>query len=190
MENYCKHKIFGAFVAAVLLLLPTAMSAQLLSVNTDVAWDAYMSPNLGFELTVADKSTLQINALTVQKPYGLDFRGTAIQPEYRYYFSGRPMHKHFVGIGAIGAVYKADIKGKEYDGYGVGAGMTFGYVLPITSRLNVDFHAGLGYVHYNQKEYFYNQDHQTNEAGYEVANAKGSYLMPTRIGVSLSYILR
>lgn len=177
-------------VLAAMMLLPIGAKAQTMAVNTDVLWDAAMSPNIGLEMTVADQSTLQVNAITSQKPYGKDVRFTAVQPEYRYYFSGRPMYKHFVGVCAFGATYKATIADKTYNGSGAGVGVTFGYVLPLAKRLNLDFHAGVGYAKYRQKEYLPNQEHQTNAAGYEEANAKGSYIMPTRIGVSLSYILK
>jgi len=188
MRNNYKH-IFLGMLAAV-MLLPMTAKAQTLAANTDLLWDAAMSPNIGLELTVADQSTLQLNAITSQKPYGKDLRFTAVQPEYRYYFSGRPMYKHFIGLCGMAATYKATIADKTYDGSGVGAGVTFGYVLPISKRLNIDFHAGVAYAKYRQKEYFMNEEHGVNHEGYEIANAKGSYILPTRIGVSLSYILK
>lgn len=188
MNKQIKNIFLGALTA--LLFLPIAANAQMLSANTDVLWDAAMSPNIGFELTVANKSTLQVNAITSQKPYGKDLRFTAVQPEYRYYFSGRPMYKHFVGLSAFGAVYKATIQDKDYNGSAAGAGITFGYVLPLAKRLNIDFHAGMGVAKYRQKEYYLDQEHNTNAAGYEEANANGWLLVPTRIGVSLSYILK
>ena len=100
------------------------------------------------------------------------------------------MHKLFVGAGAIGAVYKLEHADKEYDGYGAGLGMTFGYVLPLGKRFNIDFHAGFGVAFYGQKEYFIGDKHDVNEAGYEIANASGAYIIPTRIGVSISYVLK
>lgn len=183
-----RHTLLG--MLAMFMLLPMSANAQSLAANTDVLWDVAMSPNIGLEMTVADQSTLQVNAITSQKPYGQDVRFTAVQPEYRYYFSGRPMYKHFVGVCAMGATYKTTIADKTYNGSGVGAGLTFGYVLPVTKRLNVDFHAGVVYAKYRQKEYFLNEEHAVNHAGYEEANANGSYIMPARIGISLSYILK
>lgn len=188
MNKKIKNIFLGALAA--MLFLPIAANAQMLSVNSDVLWNVAMSPNIGLEMTVANKSTLQVNAITSQKPYGKDVRFTAVQPEYRFYYSGRPMNKHYVGVCAFGAVYKTTIKDKDYNGSAAGGGLTFGYVLPLAKRLNVDFHAGMGMAKYRQKEYYTGQEHDKNAEGYEVANANGWLFVPTRIGVSLSYILK
>lgn len=170
----------------------TVARAQMISANMDALWLATMSPNLGFELVVSERSTISLNGLVMSKPLGKDVKFYGLQPEYRYYFSGRPMYHEFIGVGAVGATYDITWKGKVYDGTAMGAGLTFGYVLPLTRRLNVDFHAGFGFVYYKQKEYFegdqYDVDYVIDNA--QRANASGLLLLPTRIGVSLTYILR
>lgn len=167
-------------------------TAQQLSVNTDVATDLLMAPNLGAELTVGNRSTLGLNVIGAYKPWGKRIKMLGVQPEYRYYVSGRPMHKLFVGIGAVAGFYDATIRGKVYDGIAYGGGLTFGYVLNITKRLNIDFHSGLSVVRYDRKEYYdgdnYNNDYIIN--GSNKTNATGYYLMPSRIGVSITYILK
>lgn len=169
-----------------------AAKAQMLAVNTDVAMDALMAPNVGLELTVANQSTLSLNALISHKSWGHKTQVAALQPEYRYYLSGRPMNKFFLGIGGIASVYDVEVKDKRYDGYCAGAGLTFGYVLPLSDRWSVDFHAGFGATAYKQKEYYIGDDYDNEytKDGYPVANAKGFRYMPTRIGVSISYTLR
>ena len=64
------------------------------------------------------------------------------------------MHSLFVGVGGVGAIYDASIKGKVYKGIAYGGGITFGYVMNVTKRLFIDFHAGVAAVGYNRKEYF------------------------------------
>ncbi len=166
--------------------------AQMLAVNTDVATDLLMTPSLGFELVTGERSTVGVNVLGCSKPWGKDIRLIGVQPEYRYFFSGRPMHREFVGIGGIGASYDITWKGKVYDGLALGVGLTFGYVFSITHRLNIDCHAGFGAIMYRHKEYFENDKYDTDYSigGIERANAKGYVLLPTRIGVSVSYILK
>ena len=165
---------------------------QMIAASTDALWLATTSPNLGLELVVGERSTLGLNALWTRKPLGKDVQIKALQPELRYFFSGRPMYREFVGIGAIGAIYDITWAGKVYDGTAVGAGLTFGYVLPLTRRLNLDFHAGFGMIFYKQKEYFVgdNYDAEYIINGELSANATGYYLLPTRFGISLSYILK
>ena len=73
-----------------------------------------------------------------------------------------------------------------------GIGATFGYVFNITHRLNIDCHAGFGAVVYRHKEYFVNDNYDLDYSigGVERTNANGYALLPTRIGVSVSYILK
>ena len=103
-----------------------------------------------------------------------------------------PMYKEFIGLGAIGATYDIKWAGKVYDGTGLGLGLTFGYVMPIKSRINIDFHAGFGFIFYKHKEYFNGDQYDADYIfdGEQRANASGYYLLPTRIGVSISYILK
>ena len=132
------------------------------------------------------------NGLLVHKPYGKNIKLLELQPEYRYYFSGRPMFREFIGIGAVGGTHDIEWKGKIYDGMNIGLGVTFGYVMPIGKRFNVDFHAGFGAVYYNHKEYFTGDQYDADSAvdGLEKNNASGYYLLPTRIGVSITYIIK
>lgn len=178
-------------IAWMALSLTTAR-AQMIAANVDALWLATLSPNLGFELVVSERSTISLNGLIMSNPLGKEVKFYALQPEYRYYFSGRPMYREFIGVGAIGASYDMTWAGKVYDGTAIGAGLTFGYVLPLSRRLNVDFHAGFGLISYKQKEYFvgdqYDADYVIDNA--QKANASGFYLLPTRIGISLTYILR
>lgn len=170
----------------------TMARAQMLAVNTDVLMDAALAPNLGLELTVGNQSTLSVNALVSHRALTKQIQVAAFQPEYRYYLGGRAMDRFFMGIGGIGAVYDVTMKGKRYDGYCAGAGLTFGYVIPLNDRLSVDFHAGFGMTTYKQKEYFLGDDYESEfyQDGNPRSNASGFRYMPTRIGISLSYTLR
>ena len=176
-----------------LLMAVTTLGAhaQLFSVNTDALMDLCLAPNVGFELVTGNRSSISANVLFAIRPLGMKGKIKAVQPEYRYYFSGRPMNRWFVGGGLVGAIFDVTRKGKVYDGYALGAGLTFGYVLNLTNRLNIDFHSGFGFVYYNRKEYFEHDNFDVDFAvdGVGQANAKGYYLMPTRFGISVTYIL-
>lgn len=175
------------------LMLSAVFSAraQKLAVNTDVLMDACMIPSVGLEMTVGNWSTFGLNVLGCNKPYGKNIKLLAAQPEYRYYFSGRPMHSLFVGVGGVGAIYDASIKGKVYKGIAYGGGITFGYVMNVTKRLFIDFHAGVAAVGYNRKEYFAGDNYGDYVVGgLNRPNASGYYLMPQRIGISVAYILK
>lgn len=175
------------------LLLPLlSVRAQMVAVNTDMLMDVLQIPNMGVEIVVGERSVAGLHAFGSYRPWGKDVRVLGLQSEYRYFFSGRPMNSFFVGFGLLASSYDITWAGKVYDGNAFGAGMTFGYVLPLTHRLNLDFHAGFGAIFYRQKEYFegdfYDQDYSTG--GLLRPNATGYTLLPTRVGVSLSYILK
>ena len=179
-------------VALVLFTVCASAKAQLFVVSTEATSDLLMAPNLGLEIVTGNRSSVGVSALYSSGLLGKKFKIAAIQPEYRYWFSGRPINKWFVGAGGIGALFDVKYKGKVYDGYGFGAGITYGYVWNVTERLSIDFHSGFGVFFYTRKEYFEqdNYDVDYTENGVQRANATGYYLLPTRIGVSVSYILK
>lgn len=167
------------------------MSAQRLALSTNVASDLLMVPSVGAEMTVGNRVTIGLKAFGGYKPWGQDMKMVGVQPEWRYYFSGRPLHSFFVGMGALAGFYDITFKDKVYDGVAMGGGITFGYVMNITKRFSIDFHGGCGAVAFDRKEYYvgdaYNSDYIIQ--GQNRTNAKGYYIMPTSIGVSVSYII-
>ena len=182
-------KIFLIFIMA----LGTCIAhAQKLSVNTDLMMLATQTYNFGAEMTIGNRSTLGLTVFGNHNPYIHDnMKVFGVQPEYRYYFGGRPLYHHFVGLGLLAADYNFVQKGKRYDGYALGAGLTFGYVFALTNNLNVDLHAGFGLVRTSYtKTYldgstiYVNGTTRPTEEGFV-----GMRLIPTKIGVSLSYTL-
>ncbi|NPD81721.1 DUF3575 domain-containing protein [Palleniella muris] len=159
--------------------------AQTVAVNSDLVMDALQTPSLGLEFTTGNSTTLSLNAMGNYKPWGADMKMIAIQPEWRYYLSRRAMSRHFIGLCLPFGTYKVTGTDKVYDGYGVGVGVTFGYVLSLSRRWNIDFHAGVQNFFYKQKELFKTED----PTELITDNSRGSYFLPTRIGISIAYIL-
>lgn len=162
----------------VILLLvfscPSKTKAQLLAVSSDVAMLALQTYNVGAEMTVGNRSTLGLSVMGNYHPWVLhDMRALAIMPEWRYYFSGRPMMYHFVGLTGVLCNFDIDWKGTNHHGDAAGVGLSFGYVLPLSERVNLDFHTGVGLIFYHEKE-----------------QGVGNIILPTKFGISLSYILK
>lgn len=161
--------------------------AQRLAASTDIAMDALMAPSIGAEITTGERSTLGLNVTGAYSPWGMDLQVAAIQPEYRYYISGRAMYGLFAGVGGLVSVFDLEHKSKSYKGVNYGAGLTFGYVAKLAQRWNIDFHGSLAIVGFARKDYprTNGEDptpHPTNSHGY--------YLMPSRLGISIAYIIR
>lgn len=179
--------------AIILLFFSISAHAQRWAVNTDVAMDACLAPSLGVELVLGKKSSLNLNALYAPKALGMDASIVAIQPEWRVYISGRPMYHHYFGAVGLLTQYKFKLKDRWRDGDAFGIGLSYGYVLPISQRWMVDFHTSVGGVFYRQKEYKVGDDydgHYVNKDGYPVANSTGSIIMPLRIGIAMTYIIK
>lgn len=187
-----KRKIL---LAALLVFLSVTTRAQMFVLGTEATSDLLMAPALSMELVTGNKSSVSLSGIYCGGSWlGAlkEAKVTALQPEYRFWFSGRPIHKWFVGVGGIGALYNITHKSKVYDGYALGVGVTYGYVINLTRRLNIDIHSGFGLIAYNRKEYFLHDSYDTYYAhdGQPRSNAKGYYLLPTRLGVSVTYILK
>ena len=180
----------------IIALSATRMSAQQLAVGTNVLMDALMIPNISFEMSLGRSHTMERMVLVGQaygmiKSYAIDGNAWGVQPELRYFFSGRAMSRWFFGFGAHVSKYNISWGREIYDGNSAGAGLTFGYVFNITERLNIDAHSGFGINYYRQKQYFAGDFYDTEYySGMATANARGMVLMPTRMGISITYILK
>lgn len=174
----------------IAMMLCTAIvqaHAQRLAVGTDILMDALMTPSIGAEMTTGERSTLGMNITGAYNPWGTKLQVLAIQPEYRYYISGRAMYGLFAGVGAMASAFDLEHKGKTYKGANYGGGLTFGYVKRIAQRWNIDFHGSLAIIGFARKEY--RKDDGTDE-GPHPTNSHGYYLMPSRLGISIAYIIR
>jgi len=171
-------------LAMILLLSACGLRAQQLAVSTDIPALAIGVYNGGAELTVGNRSTIGVSVFGAYHPWiANSSKALGIQPEYRYYFGGRPMYHHYVGAGLLAVNYDFEWKEKRYDGDAVGAGLTFGYVVSLSRRLSIDAHAGVGLLRYHHKE-------QRVESTESALDCREYIMLPTKIGVTLSYILR
>lgn len=179
------------YLIIALLAGSICAKAQMIAVNTNLASDALAIPDLGVEMVIGNRSTIGLNMLGAYKPHGKNAKGFALQPEYRYWFGGRPMNHHFVGIGGLLGTYEAEWKSKMYKGDAVGLGLTFGYVFNLSRRLAIDCHAGLGLVRYHQKVYIQGPNNTEIYTGPRTYKSEtGNALIPTKIGISFMYIFR
>lgn len=174
------------------LLGHTTGMAQMLSLRTNLLWDALEAPSLGMEISTGNSTSLGLNISYARHPlYAKSSRIILVQPEWRYYLSRRTMHGTYMGIGAVGADYDLQWKGKRYNGDAAGAGFTVGCMVTLASRLNLDLHAGVGAVAYRQKEYYEGDNYNDYSLNSNVkTNANGYALLPTDFGITLSYILK
>lgn len=109
--------------------------------------------------------------------------------EGRRYFGslpeGRALSGHHLGVYAQMLTYDLEWGGSGYlSDLSYGAGVSYGYSLPIGRRLNLDFTLGVGYFGGKYKKY-------TPAGGHYVwdATRKRNWWGPTKLEVSLVWIL-
>lgn len=165
------------------------------AVKTNLLYLATTTPNIAVEFNLARKWTLDIAAGL--NPWDLNNRNGGIrhgliQPEARYWFCQR-FEKHFVGLhGLYGRYQIADIHlsplknltGKRRDGWGTGAGISYGYHLPMNKRWSWEFTIGGGYVYLDYKLY------DCGECDTYKGKTTKHYFGPTKAGVSLIYMIK
>ena len=180
-------------LVTVLVFLCTFLSvrAQQVALKTNMLMFAGMAPNAGCEFVVGERSTIDLSAFGSVNVYGRKVKTLGFQPEYRYWFNGRPMTREFVGIAALGVNYDIHWSDRIYEGDAFGAGITFGYAFNLGKRWNIEAYGGFGAVYFKHRQY-YSYDHyeDTDPDNTLGANATGYKLLPVKLGVSVSYILK
>lgn len=179
-----------------LLVLPALSdqgeaSAQQIAVKTNALMWAGLTPNLGFEIVTGEHTSFDFSAMGHYRPYGLKSEMFALQPEFRYWFNGRPMIREFVGVGMLLTTYDMSLGKHVYDGDAIGLGMTGGYVFSLGKRWNLELSGSFGLLFFRQKQYYKNDNYDDYFVdGPSGSNGWGYKLFPVDLGVTFTYIIR
>lgn len=188
-----KKKVFLLWALSV---SSVATYGQIIGVKTDVLSDALLlSPNLGVEVSIGHRLTLDLTAH--YNPFSSGdtkrWKHWMVRPELRYWLC-QPFGGHFFGVHAFGGEYNVankkflfgayDIKDKRSEGWGAGAGLTYGYHWILAPRWGVEASIGVGgaYTKYNQ--------YRCTHCGEKLNSDHKWYLGPTKASVSLIYMIR
>ncbi len=175
---------------------------QVLAVKTNALMWAGATPNLGLEMVTGEHTSIDLSGFGHKNPYGLKSRMISLQPEFRYWFNGRPMVREFVGITALFTTYDMtlpqNIFGKDAknspmqvnDGDSIGLGITGGYVFELGKRFNLELSCGFGAVYYRQKQYPADSGDNYGTDNSQGPNSRGYKLIPIDLGVTFTYILK
>ena len=168
----------------VLLMFPLVALAQRVAVKTNLAHWATASPNLGAELVLGRKVTLDFGVAVNPVSFGeTQTRAYLLSPEVRYW-PGRLMAGHFVGVNASMGQYDLSWRGTNYNGDFFAAGLSYGYVFILGRRWNLEANIGVGWLRGRCKRW----DDGGNAPSRP--NVHRDLVAPTRIGVTLSYIIK
>lgn len=196
------------WIMAVILLGLCHLSAegQNVAIKTNLLGWATTSPNIGAELGLGRKSTVQLFGTINPWTFGdTKIRFWNIEPEYRYWFCEK-FTGHFIGIHLLGGEYNLwnvkmpltslpDLtgpnKGRHAEGWYMGGGITYGYQWMLSKHWNLEASVGVGYAYSPYKYYgrcdrLLDKDGNTLPEG-EKTTDNTSYFGPTKLAVSLMY---
>lgn len=138
-----------------------SVSAQNVAVKTNLLSDMVLNPNVGIEVGLAPKWTLnvsgQFNAWDMS--HDRRWKHWAVQPGVRYWlcdrfdasFFGFYMHGGQYNIGGFDGKYNIfgtdarKLKNSRYQGWFMGAGVSYGYAWILNRHWNLEAEIGVGY---------------------------------------------
>lgn len=136
----------------------TDTPVHLFALKTNLLYDAALLPSLEFEWRINNRWSVAAEGSVAwwskdrsHKYYQIMYLGA----EGRYWFGRRlrPWHGMYAGLMAGGGKYDLENGKKGYKGEAAVAGLTFGYMFPVTRTLSFDAEIGLGYMFTRFKEY-------------------------------------
>ena len=173
-------------------------TAQKVGLKTNLLYDGLASPNLGVEIGLAPKWTLDVSGnVNFWNVNNHKWKHWLVQPEARYWFCER-FAGHFVGVHALGGQFNlgniknsinflgsnfSNLTDYRYQGWGVGAGVAYGYSWILNSHWNFEAEIGIGYI-YTRYDKF-----PCAECGTAIEKDRPhNYFGPTKAALSLVYL--
>lgn len=159
MEVY--KKMIRVLVTLAVFLLPKYAISQVVAVKTNLIADALLNVNLGAEVGVAPRWTIDVPASINFWTLGNNrqWRHWMVQPGARYWFCDR-FSGHFVGAHLHGGQYNIGgfdgkisflgtdfrkLRDTRFQGWFAGAGISYGYAWILGKHWNLEAEIGIGY---------------------------------------------
>lgn len=183
-----------AFVAGAF-----SAKAQDVALKTNLLYDATLTANLGAEMQVAPHWSVDLSANL--NAWSLDggkkWKHWLVQPEARYWFcqplGGHFLAAHLIGgqfnVGHIGHLHKflgthfSNLSDHRYQGWGVGAGIGYGYSWLLGKHWNLEAEIALGWI-YTRYDVFECAGCGRRQDTGRVHN----YVGPTKAALNLVYV--
>lgn len=175
-------------------------SAQDWALKTNLGYDATASINLGVEVALAEKWTLDLsgnyNPFTINKDTNMKWKHWFVQPEARYWFC----HKfggHFLAMHLWGGQYNVgnidfipnmfginfqNLANYRYEGYFVGAGIGYGYAWMLGNHWNLEIEAAVGGAYTWYDKYY------CPKCGAKIGSDDLIYWGITKLAINLVYV--
>ena len=185
-------------VTILALVSVFSLNAQTVGIKTNIIPDALLSPNLGLEIGLAPKWSLdltgQINFWWVNHH---TWKHWMAQPEIRYWLCDR-FAGHFFGLHAIGGEYNfgkihnnihflgsdfSQLTDYRYQGWAAGAGIAYGYSWILGKHWNLEAELGIGWMYTRYDKY------SCENCGRKLESDRHhNYFGPTKVAINFEYI--
>lgn len=191
MKLFRKILSITVLLLSLLCLAQQRASAQQVAVKANALMWGALTPNLGVEVVTGEHTSVHFSAFGNKNPYGQKMQIIGAQPQFRYWFNGRPMTREFIGAGALVTTYDINWKDNVYDGDAVGLGFVGGYVFSLGRRWSLELSGSFGVMYFHQKQYHLNDNYDDYFVDEAVrTNARGYKLFPVDLGVTFIYIIK
>lgn len=161
--------------------------SQFYSARTNLVGLTTGNLNAEFGVTLNKKLSLhfpvQYNPFVYSKSNNTKFQNLTVMPAARYWF-GESFREQFLSFSLIGSQYNISNiwDNYRYEGYAVGAGLSFGWAYPISSRWNMEWEVGGAGVWASYDKYV------CKTCGYNFGKESKWYFIPHKVAVNLIYL--
>ncbi len=191
-----KCKLPYVLVAGLFFLLVTPLHAQKWGVKSNLLYDATSTINLGVEVGLAPKWTLDVSGN--YNPWTFSdykkLKHWMLQPEARYWFCER-FNGHFLGLHALGGEFNLSklnlpfgmfsaLENSRAQGWYAGGGVGYGYHWILGNRWSLEAELGVGFIHANYKRY------ECERCGELLGRGHKNYLGVTKAAISIIYMIK
>lgn len=165
------------------------------AVKTNLLYDATATLNLGAEFRLGRNLTLDVpvnyNPWTFED--NKKWKHILVQPEIRWWtcesfnghFFGLHSHYAYYNVGGLDSPPFSDYMNKHrFEGWLAGAGLSYGYHWILDKRWSLEATLGFGYAR------MYYDKYTCKECGVKLGSEKKDYFGPTRVGISLIYMIK
>lgn len=184
---------------AILSGVAPCVAAPKIALKTNVLSDATCSISLGGEMIVAPRWSVdfgwQFNNWSFKE--GKRWKHWLVQPEARYWLCDA-IAGHFVAGHLIGGMYNfghinipvnflgsdlRKLKDNRYQGWGLGAGIAYGYSWAFAKHWNLEAEIGIGYI-FTRYDRF-----ECDGCGAKLESDQNhSYFGPTKLALNIVYV--
>ncbi len=180
--------------AIIGIMINSAATAQDVAIKNNLLYDATLSPNLGIEIALSEKQTIQMTAGFNPWKFknGREVKHWVISPEYRWWtcskFNGSFIAAHLLGghfdINHVQYPFRmwSYSEKYKYTGWIWAIGVAYGYQWLLSKHWNIEAEIGVGYMYMPYKRY------RNTDLKNPWAIKNDHLFVPTKAGISIVYL--